>query len=321
MAGHRFGRLLVIEQAEDKPGSGQNGAFWLVKCDCGSPAFVTHGSHLRRGASRSCGCFNKEMSRATCLARATHGEKRVDVQSKEYLVWTGIIDRCCRESSRAFKNYGGRGIRVCDEWRASYVAFLRDMGRKPTPGHTIDRINNDGNYEPGNCRWATRKEQMQNTRINVFLEHEGRRQTVAQWAEELGINYHTLYNRVQLGWTTERALTPDAAPTIHRVLYEHNGERLWIGDWSNRTGLPFWTIKGRLRQGWTMDAALTTPHISTRTLTMFRGEVLSIHQIAERTGAEYALLRSRIQNGWEVERALSEPRNPRRGGLNRKNRA
>jgi hypothetical protein len=154
MSGERFGRLVVIQSAErDK----WRNLLWECQCDCGGFTLVTM-HNLRSGNTRSCGCLKRE-----ALARSTlHGEG--DKPTVEYKTWEAMIRRCESPKAVNFKDYGGRGIKVCAEWRADYRRFLVDMGRRPSQRHSIDRIENDGNYEPGNCRWATRSEQNSNKR-------------------------------------------------------------------------------------------------------------------------------------------------------------
>lgn len=128
-------------------------------------------------------------------------------RSPEYIIWQQMKKRCFNASNPAYHNYGGRGIVVCARWRNDFAAFLDDMGKRPSEQHSLDRINNDGNYEPGNCRWATGKEQMNNCRINVFVEFNGKTQTLVQWARELGLPDYLPSARLRHGWTVERALT------------------------------------------------------------------------------------------------------------------
>jgi hypothetical protein len=119
--------------------------------------------------------------------------------------WKDMIQRCTNPRRINYANYGGRGITICDRWRKSFEAFLSDMGPRPD-GTTLDRIDNDGNYEPGNCRWASKEEQSSNTRRSRFIEIGGERLTVSQWADRRRINRATLYSRIKAGWTIERAL-------------------------------------------------------------------------------------------------------------------
>jgi hypothetical protein len=131
-----------------------------------------------------------------------------------YATWCGMIQRCEYAKAAGYARYGGRGIRVCDRWRHDFAAFLADMGPRPTPRHTVDRVDNDGNYEPGNCRWATRTEQRNNIpgRL-VWLTLNGETHTVTEWARLRGIDSFTLFRRVYRGWTPERALV---TPTLNR---------------------------------------------------------------------------------------------------------
>lgn len=123
-----------------------------------------------------------------------------------YQIWIGMKHRCYNPSSPKYKDYGARGIRVCDRWRNSYQAFITDMGNRPTPQHSIDRINNDGDYEPQNCRWALPVDQSNNTRTNRIIEYDGKAQTITQWAKELGIWKTTLKARLDAGMLPEQAL-------------------------------------------------------------------------------------------------------------------
>ncbi len=144
-----------------------------------------------------------------------HGDAQGGVTT-EYRTWLLMKNRCANPRNEQFQHYGGRGIYVCAEWRESFPQFLADMGRKPTEKHSIDRIDNNGPYSKENCRWATPIEQQNNNRHNRFLTHQGRTQTTAMWARELGVNVNTLRVRLFSGWSVERTLTQKIGPHAMR---------------------------------------------------------------------------------------------------------
>jgi len=201
IAGQRFGRWVAISYSHEKPGSG---AMWNCVCDCGTVKLVKRSSILR-GESKSCGCLQRERSSAACIKRLTvHGET-AGGNSRVYRIWANMNSRCSNPKFDSYPYYGGRGIKVCDEWK-TFSNFLRDMG-KPEAGQSIDRIDGRCDYEPGNCRWATQTEQSNNRSKNVWLEINGQRKTVAQWALEPGaVAIKTIYARAAKGWVPHRAV-------------------------------------------------------------------------------------------------------------------
>lgn len=198
LTGQRFGRLTVVERR----GSNKRGdALWLCVCDCGRDAVVTS-VHLRGGGTKSCGCIQRERVSASLQVYGEHREKL-------YNVWYEMLRRCHNEKSRDYKNYGAKGITVCEEWRTCFKAFYDwAIAHGFQEGLTIDRIKNEENYCPENCRWATMKEQQNNRSNNHLVTFNGKTQTLSQWSDELGIPYHTLSNRINAhGWSVERAFS------------------------------------------------------------------------------------------------------------------
>lgn len=192
--GTKFGRLTITAEAAT---SGQMRKVEAT-CECGKRA-IFFLKNLKNGHTQSCGCRHIEIM-------TRHGNSTRSITSPEYVCWASMRSRCSNENNLAFPNYGGRGISVCSQWDKDFSVFLRDMGPR-TKGTSIDRIDVNGDYEPGNCRWATKKMQVNNTRVNVFLEHDGRRMTMAQWAEHLDTSVKRIAYRVEHGWPIHMILS------------------------------------------------------------------------------------------------------------------
>jgi len=204
--GTRFGRLVVViprGRVTKKDGKQRRDYSPLCICDCGNWCSPTP-SNLRRGLSQSCGCGVRKAARNRFYL---HGMTR----SPEHNSWVNMRQRCLDPNSHAWDDYGGRGIRVCERWANSFLAFYEDMGPKPTPQHSIDRRENDGNYTPENCRWSTRVEQSRNTRSNLWLMVDGERMILSAAAELLGIPNQRVRGRRARGWPPERWFEPSTA--------------------------------------------------------------------------------------------------------------
>ena len=197
LTGKRFGRLVVLRYAGVNT-SGE--AIWDCCCDCGR-SHTVRGYSLRRGDTRSCGCLAREEA----SKRATiHGKS----SSAEYQIWASMKSRCCNANDPDYEYYGFRGIAVCKRWMDSFGAFFEDIGPRPSPKHSIDRYpDNDGNYESGNCRWATASEQQRNKRNSLAFTFMGESKPLVVWAEQYGIKYQVLHYRISSGWNIHRALT------------------------------------------------------------------------------------------------------------------
>lgn len=205
IVGQKFNRLTIYARI---PNRGDGIARFLCLCDCGKPA-IANGIQLRNGKRKSCGCLQKEKAKNNAaIARKnliTHGMS----YSTEYSIWSGMIARCKYKTMQNYKKYGGRGITVCEKWQESFEAFYNDMGPRPSLNHSIERIDVNGNYEPGNCRWATKEEQANNTRGNHFVIYQEKKMTVAQAIRlaNLDISPGTVRGRMQKGWTFEDAIS------------------------------------------------------------------------------------------------------------------
>lgn len=190
MIGNKYGRLTVISKS-DPSMSGQTR--YLCKCDCGNEK-VFQAANIRNGKSLSCGCIRKEVTASrNRIEKKTHGM----CHTREYKIWAGMLVRCAVDHPK-YSAHFGRGIKVCERW-SKFENFISDMGQRPSSNHSIDRINNDGDYEPNNCRWATSKEQTRNTRYNVKYTFEGKTMILNDWAIEKHINPITVYWRFKKG--------------------------------------------------------------------------------------------------------------------------
>lgn len=204
LTGLRFCRLVAIERVNKVPGRGW---LWLCRCDCGNEHLVITNC-LTSGNTKSCGCLNDETRRARIAElyeRRPEHQKHGMSRTETYQIWHAAKSRCEFPNCNDYPEYGGRGIRMCEAWSHSFKAFLEDMGERPK-GLTLDRINNDGNYEPGNCRWATYTEQNRNKSGLVWITFDNRTQLMSDWARELGISKKTLWARLQY-MTVERAFS------------------------------------------------------------------------------------------------------------------
>lgn len=203
--GQVYGRLTVKSDAPRKTfPSGSSRRMLVCACECGQQSTVGL-CDLRTGKTRSCGCLRREVARDAVIRRSGTTDRLLTPdESRIFHVWRAMLRRCTSKNSKSFKDYGARGIVVCERWM-QFDNFLEDMGI-PVVGLTLERKNNDGNYEQGNCVWTDRKDQNRNKRSNVFVEFNGKRQCISEWAEALNVAHDTLRYRLD-HWPIERALT------------------------------------------------------------------------------------------------------------------
>ena len=198
MIGQKFHRLTVIERAESTPGN--RGKRWLCQCECGNQTIARNDS-LKNGRSKSCGCYkNEQASKRIVSINKTHGMNN----TPEHMCWKGLMNRCNNKNSPSYKDYGCRGIKVCESWK-KFENLYKDMGKRPE-GTSIDRIDVNGDYCPENCRWATIEEQSRNKRDNIHIEYKGQTKILTDWAKEINISVQTLYKRLyDYGYSVEEA--------------------------------------------------------------------------------------------------------------------
>ena len=195
ITGLRAGKLVVVERDRTTQKN-----FWIVKCDCGKVKSYFRG-HLTAGRVDNCGCSTTEKR---SQSRKTHGE----TNTRLFKIWNGMVNRCTNKNNQSYKNYGGRGIQICQEWLDKYENF-RDwaLAHEYSEKLSIDRIDNNGSYSPENCRWVTQKEQANNTRCNHIISFNGESHTVAEWSKIINFPRWTIINRIKYGWSIEKILT------------------------------------------------------------------------------------------------------------------
>lgn len=192
LTGQRFGRLIVIKRAENVK---SRHIIWLCRCDCGKEV-KTRWQPLLSGRTMSCGCYRKDINTKHGMSRTRLGR-----------IWREMNARCYNENNNAFKDYGGRGIGVCKEWGDNVLAFCDWADKNGYKDNlTIERVDVNGNYDPGNCKWVTMKEQENNRTNNRLITYNGKTKTAMQWSDELGVNYRNLLWRIYNGWPVGQAL-------------------------------------------------------------------------------------------------------------------
>lgn len=218
--GQRFGRWTVsegIEVRKLKRPDGRTRTSVYVKCfcDCGQEKMVS-AENLKNAATKSCGCLRDENSSNMCKAKMRHGESDGSSCTTEYRSWTGMKARCLNSCDKDYHRYGGRGVLVDARWIDSYETFLADMGRKPGPKYSIDRIDFNGPYSAENCRWADSKQQNNNRRSTILLDFSGDKRTIAELSVVAGIGHDAMYQRIKAGWSIDRIIATPLRITFRR---------------------------------------------------------------------------------------------------------
>lgn len=253
MVGKTCGRLYVKEYVGLNK---RHQATYLCDCVCGN-SIVTTGESLRRGDTQSCGCLRRDRYYEWVVKNAAEHPKK---DKRLYNIWSGMKTRCFNTKDKAYCNYGGRGIVVCDEWKNSFDSFekwARNNGYSDQL--TIERIDVNGNYEPSNCTWITLEEQSKNRRDTRYIEYNGKTQNLTDWCKELNIDEGTMYSRLHSGWSIEKAFsTPVRKRRDTTITYDGKTQPIYM--FAKEYGMRPSTLRQRiLDYGWPIDKALTEP--------------------------------------------------------------
>lgn len=230
-----------------------------------------------------------------------------------YKVWRGMITRCENPNCASFKRYGGRGIKVCPEWRASFLTWKSDMGERPK-GYTIERKNNDVDYSPENCIWAPIQTQANNTSTNTFIEFNGQRKTLIQWARTTGLKRELISARLDSGWPIQKALTKK--PEIYRggkkpKKFILNGKIRSLAEWSKILDIPLATLSHRIYVfGWSIEKALSTPVEDQNPIKItYNGDTLTAAQWANKLGVTAETIKWRLRKGKSISDIVTKKAN------------
>jgi len=262
LTGQRFGKWTVIGFAEMR----KRHSYWLCRCDCGTEREIQRNAVY---SLQSCGCDKPSEARPVRAARSKGRHPKLRISGSAHWSWVAMRQRCTNPNHKNWKHYGGRGIRICERWN-SYAAFLEDMGARPV-GKTLDRYPNpDGNYEPGNCRWATPTEQARNMRRNLRLTLNGVRLTAVEWEELREFPDGTLHRRKRAGWSDERALSTPSRKMKQVARCASHGpltlgdKTLSLSEIARRSGKSRGLLWYRIyKLGWSLPAAIITPDTPT----------------------------------------------------------
>lgn len=233
-SGKKYGRLTPLHRDQNNTGRTK----WVCRCECGEVKSIPISS-LTSGRANSCGCYRKEV---TSMRMQKHGRKN----KRLYSIWLNMRSRCNNTNAKSFENYGKRGISVCSEWDDYENFYNWSINNGYQKDLTIDRIDNDGNYEPSNCRWVDRFVQMNNTSKNVFIEIEGNIRTLSDHSKHYGIHYEKLYYRYEVGMRGEELIQPTLT---RKLLINIDGETKNLKEWSGIYGINYNTLQDRYNKG------------------------------------------------------------------------
>lgn len=249
-----FSRLTVKSEYFVLMNDGKRRRHWVCDCECGNETRVS-ANHAKRGSIRSCGCIRFELKGQPMIRHGRRG-------TPEYKAWAEMLRRCYRPKCNRYYTHGARGIRVCERWQGlnGFVNFFDDMGSRPTDRHSLDRIDNNGNYEPGNCRWATNEQQVRNSRKAHNLTFDGQTRCIEEWSQIVGIASSLIVWRIGTGWSTEDALTVKPRRFIRKFgPITFQGKTQSISEWAKEFKLKACNLRYRLNSGYSFEDAIRIP--------------------------------------------------------------
>lgn len=239
----KYNRLLILEEVLPPIRSKDRA---LMLCDCGKKKIISMWEVVT-GSIKSCGCLQKE----------NHVKTHSMSRTKEYRAWLGMKARCYNKKNVNYKFYGARGVQIDETWRKSFEEFFKHVGISPSPKHSLDRIDNNSGYFPGNVRWSLREAQDNNRRDTHLITYSGKTQSITLWAKELGIKRSTIFGRLESGWSEHDAILAPLRLPPKTITF--NGKTKTLREWGKEAGISHQALAARLRLGWTIETALTDP--------------------------------------------------------------
>ena len=227
-----------------------------------------------------------------------HGFSRTD---SEYNAWSDMKARCNTPTHKSYPRYGGRGITVCARWQDSFLNFIEDMGTKPSSELSLDRIDNDGDYEPDNCHWTNQVAQARNTSVNRLVTYKGQTKCMAEWLEVLNLPRQTMEDRIDKGWSVEKAF--ETPIKEKEIFLTYRGETMNMAQWAGRIGISTGCISSRLKKNWPVEKIIETK--SAKAKIFFNGKYKTIGEWAEEYNINRNSVRKRLNKGWDFEKALT----------------
>lgn len=301
LTGRVFGRLTVTSYAYSK----NYRRYWYCTCSCGNEKQIpVQTSKLKNGHTRSCGCIGREK---TIERNLKHGKSRHRLNS----IWRDMRRRCNDTKRRSYKSYGGRGIKVCSAWEEDFINFYNwsiENGYKEDL--SLDRIDVNGNYEPSNCRWATNKEQGNNTRRNRLFTINGETKTLSEWVDIYNMDYSVVEGRInRYKWSIEEALEIEKHYK-NKLYYTYNGETKTLNQWGEQYGIPYDSMYNRLiKQNWTFEEAVELKNRKGKGKTItYNGETKTMREWSVYLNIPYQTIVARINKKLPIEDVLSKER-------------